>query len=108
MRWVSRSHRHSRRQADRPERPERLMKSEHRESPDLLCPSAQPDWPGAIAIGVVGGTTIAPRVANLERHVPVTDSLLALTDLVLPTEVFRFAAPCINESCRHHRGGVCH
>jgi hypothetical protein len=75
---------------------------------DLLCPSAQPDWEQAFAVGVVGGTAEAPRVANFESPLPVTDALLRLAEPVLPTEVFRFAAPCVNDACRHHRQGACH
>lgn len=73
----------------------------------LLCPSAQPDWPGAQAIGVVGGDAHQPRVAYLEHPVPVSDSLLALAEPVLPTEVFRFAASCIEVRCRHFTEGTC-
>jgi hypothetical protein len=77
-------------------------------SADLLCPSAQPDWNGAVAIGVVSGTVEAPRVASLEKPLPISAALLRLAEPVQPTEVFRFAAPCVNEACRHHRQGACH
>jgi hypothetical protein len=78
-----------------------------KEPADLLCPSAQPDWKNAVAIGVVRGTAEAPRVTNLDAPVRVTDALLKLADPVAPTEVFRFAATCINDSCRHYGGGAC-
>ena len=83
------------------------MTSRSREPSRLLCPSAQPDWEGAVAIGVVGGTPETPRVGYLERSLPVTDDLLALAEPVLPTEVFRFAAGCVNDGCRHNREGSC-
>ena len=66
-----------------------------------LCPSAPPHLKGAVAIGVVGGTVAEPRVRPLEHPVPVTDDLLALAGDVRPTEVFRFAAPCLCQGCAH-------
>jgi len=47
-----------------------------------------------MVFGVVGGTAEAPRVAWLERPVPVTEELLALAGPVPPAQVMRFAAPC--------------
>src|SRR5215475_9195614 len=70
-------------------------------SAPLLCPSSQPNWPGAIAIGVVGGTATRPLVQYLDDPVIASDELLALAGPVRPTEVFRFAAPCIDDRCRH-------
>jgi len=72
-----------------------------------LCPSAQPDWDGAVAIGVVGGTVDEPRITPLERPLPVTDGLLRLAEPVTPSEVFRFAAPCLCEGCGHFEGSTC-
>ena len=83
------------------------MSSGPREPGGLLCPSAQPDWEDAFAIGVVGGTPEAPQVGYLERPLPVSDELLALAEPALPTEVFRFAAGCVNDACRHNREGSC-
>ena len=74
---------------------------------DLLCPSAPPEWDGAVAIGIVGGTGQAPRVTNLATALPVTPALLQLAAPVEPTEVFRFAAPCANGGCQHYRHGNC-
>jgi hypothetical protein len=73
-----------------------------------LCPSAQPDWPQAIAIGTVGGTADAPRVTHLETALPVTADLLALVDPVTPAEVLRFAAPCLCDGCVHYDDDTCH
>ena len=81
--------------------------SEPRGTPPL-CPSAQPDSTGAVAIGVVGGTAHEPVVRPLEHPVPVTATLLALAEPVRPTEVFRFAAPCLTTRCRHFGDGACH
>jgi hypothetical protein len=74
---------------------------------DLLCPSAPPDWQGAVAIGIVGGTAEAPRMTSLATPLPVTETLLKLAEPVEPTEVFRFAAPCAQDGCRHYRHGAC-
>lgn len=73
----------------------------------LLCPSAEPGWNDARMIGVVGGTACAPRVTPLERTLPVTPELLALARPVQPTEVFRFAAPCMTSQCHHFGQGAC-
>jgi len=75
--------------------------------PAPLCPSAQPDWEGAVAIGVVGGTVDEPRITPLERPLPVTPELLQLAEPVTPSEVFRFAAPCLCEGCGHFEGSTC-
>lgn len=67
----------------------------------ILCPSAQPEWPESQVIGVVGGTADAPEVAYLTEPQPVTPELLALTQPVRPAEVFRFSSPCIHGACPH-------
>ena len=77
------------------------------EDPRPLCPSAQPEWHGSVAIGVVGGSVHEPRVALLASPLPVTEELLALAGPVAPAEVFRFAAPCMNGACAHFARGRC-
>jgi hypothetical protein len=72
-----------------------------------LCPSAQPNMEGSAVFGVVGGTVEEPRVAYLDKPQPVTEELLKLAEPVLPTEVFRFAAPCAGHGCRHFDGAKC-
>jgi hypothetical protein len=74
---------------------------------DLLCPSAQPDQPGAMAIGVIGGTATEPRVTYLRSPLPVVQALLDLASPVEPTEVFRFAAPCAQSACQHFANEEC-
>jgi hypothetical protein len=69
--------------------------------PSSLCPSAQPDWAGAQAFAVIGGSEAAPQAAYLTQPEPVTDALLAMAGPVGPTEVFRFAAPCATRGCQH-------
>jgi hypothetical protein len=72
-----------------------------------LCPSAQPDWEGSVAIGVMGGTADRPHMAHLAAPQPVTDELLALSGPVTPTEVLRFAAPCLCGGCVHFASAKC-
>ena len=72
-----------------------------------LCPSAQPQMPGSVVFGVVGGTVQEPRVAHLVQPLPVTEELLALAGPVSPLEVFRTAAPCAAGACVHFAENRC-
>jgi hypothetical protein len=72
-----------------------------------LCPSAQPDWRGSIAIGVVGGTADRPYVSHFKTARSVTLQLLQLAEPVQATEVFRFAAPCMCGGCIHFKQQRC-
>lgn len=72
-----------------------------------LCPSAQPDQEGSVILGVVTGTADEPHLAYLVEPQPVTDEILALTKPVIPTEVLRFAAPCVGNACMHFDGSAC-
>lgn len=71
------------------------------------CPSAQPDWKGSVVFGIVEGSPQDPRVTYLPRTLPITPELLKLTEPVLPTEVLRFAAPCVRQACQHFNNGAC-
>jgi hypothetical protein len=62
---------------------------------------------GSVAFGVVGGTAEQPRVSWIEKPVPVTEDLLALTGPVPPTQVLRLAAPCQENACSHFDGADC-
>lgn len=73
----------------------------------MLCPSAQPSMAGSMAFGVVRGSADEPRVTWIERPVPVTEDLLALTGPVPPTQVLRIAAPCQEGACCHFDGTDC-
>lgn len=73
----------------------------------ILCPSAQPEMTGSVAFGVVGGTAAEPRVSWIEKPVPVTGEILALTGEVPPTQVLRIAAPCQENACCHFDGTDC-
>jgi hypothetical protein len=62
---------------------------------------------GAVVFGVVGGTADEPWVGYLDRRLPVTPEVLALTGDVAPAEVYRFGAPCAGGGCRHFDGSSC-
>jgi hypothetical protein len=72
-----------------------------------FCPSAQPDWKGSVAIGVVMGTAEEPRLVPLASAIAVNEAVLKLSGPVEPTEVFRFAAPCLGNGCQHFRDRRC-
>lgn len=73
----------------------------------LLCPSAQPEMNSSVAFGLVLGSADTPRLVHLERPVSVTQDLLDLAAPVRPTEVFRFAASCAGQACKHFDGQDC-
>jgi len=75
--------------------------------PRLLCPSAQPDWPTARIIGIVGRTPEQAKITYLEQPAVPDEKLLALADPLQPTEVFRFTAPCAAAACNHFGEGRC-
>jgi hypothetical protein len=74
---------------------------------DLIrCPSAQPSADGVV-IGLVTGTPDERRIGYLREPQPVTDSILALAGPADPAQVFRMAAPCMGDGCKHFAGGDC-
>jgi hypothetical protein len=74
----------------------------------LLCPSAQPDQPGARVFGVQTVTAGQKRrVAYLTKSLPVTPDVLALSGEAGAPEVLRIAAPCMRGGCTHYEGGGC-
>lgn len=77
------------------------------DEPKALCPSAQPHWRESRVIGIVGGTADNPEVTPFPVAKPVTAQLLSLTSPVHPTEVFRFAAPCMCGGCVHFKDERC-
>lgn len=80
---------------------------ENKHSGPVLCPSAQPWMAGSMAFGVIGGSPEEPRVRWIEKPVPLTEDLLALTGPVPPTQVLRIAAPCQENACCHFAGTDC-
>jgi hypothetical protein len=83
------------------------MKLANGSGEDPLCPSAQPEMAESVIFGVVGGTAEEPRVGYLLRTIPTSKELLEMTEPVNPTEVFRFAAPCARNLCKHFDGSNC-
>lgn len=83
------------------------MKDQLANTESTLCPSAQPETPGSMLFGIVGGTAAEPRLMHLAKPQPVSDEILALAGPVKPTEVFRFAAPCAGSACAHFESGRC-
>jgi hypothetical protein len=76
------------------------------DSTTIRCPSAQPSADG-IVIGVVTGTLEERRIGYLTQPQPVTEEILALAGTAAPAEVFRMAAPCMGDGCKHFSGGNC-
>jgi hypothetical protein len=73
----------------------------------IQCPSARPEMPGSLLLGLVQGSVEQPRVAFLDQPQPVSEEILALSGPVSPTEIFRFAAPCSGNACQHFDGTNC-
>lgn len=74
---------------------------------ERMCPSAQPGMERASAFAVIGGSASEPRAEYVDRLVPLTPEVLALSAPVEPTEVFRIGAVCAGGSCQHFDGKKC-
>lgn len=72
-----------------------------------MCPSADADMSGSVIFGVVVGTPEEPHLVHLDRAKPVPPELLTLDTPVKPTEIFRIAATCIENGCKHFDGTNC-
>lgn len=77
-------------------------------APSLMCPSAQPEMAGPVILGVRDASLDGALISFLEEPVPVSTELLALSEPLPPTEVFRIAARCEEKACRHFDGSSCH
>ena len=72
-----------------------------------LCPSAQPDQPGAQIIGVAEPREGGARIRLLAAPVPPA-SVAHLIPAGIPVpEILRLAAPCAEQSCRHFQNERC-
>lgn len=71
------------------------------------CPSAQPEMKGAAVFAIIQGTAAEPRVAYLDRMVPLTPEVAAQAAPINPAEVFRISAPCAEHGCCHFDEGRC-
>jgi hypothetical protein len=76
-------------------------------APCLMCPSAQPEMADAVILGVWGPSSDGPVISYLENPAPVSGELLALSEPLPPTEVYRIAARCEEKACRHFDGSSC-
>lgn len=74
---------------------------------EIICPSSQPQIKGSKVFGLVKGTVEKPRIHYLKSPEPITDELIALSNPVTPTEIFRIAAPCAANGCKHFNGINC-
>jgi hypothetical protein len=78
-----------------------------RKSPQLMCPSAEPEMDGSVIFGMVLGTATAPSLVHFDRVKQIPPELLTLESPVKPTEIFRIAATCIEQGCAHFDGTNC-
>ena len=72
-----------------------------------LCPSAQPGMDRATVLGLIQHDGGRPVVAYLNERLPATPGVLALSEPLKPTEVFRIAATCAENKCPHFDGADC-
>ena len=71
------------------------------------CPSAQATADNARVFGVITGTPEAHRVGYLTEAVPLSEELLAIAGSAKPTQLFRIAATCAGDGCKHFKGSTC-
>jgi hypothetical protein len=81
--------------------------SPNRSPQSLLCPSADAQMSGSQIFGIVVGTPREPHVVHLDRVKPIPPGLLTLNSPVQPSEIFRIAATCIENDCKHFDGAKC-
>jgi hypothetical protein len=72
----------------------------------IHCPSAQPAA-DAVVFGVVNGPPADRRIGYLTEPQPATEQILALAGPATPGQVFRMAAPCMGNTCKHFDDGAC-
>ena len=78
------------------------MSDEH-----LKCPSARPEMPDAVVLGVIRERDGWSFVHHLAEPLPVTPAVLALAGDAPVGQVFRFAADCATDACAHFDGEKC-
>ena len=79
----------------------------NRAAKTLMCPSADAEMPGSVIFGIVVGTPAAPELVHLDRVKPIPPELLTLDSPVKPSEIFRIAATCVENGCKHFDGNNC-
>jgi hypothetical protein len=78
-----------------------------KKSKSLMCPSAEPEMDGSLIFGIVTGTPEQPELVHLPQVKEIPPELLTLESPVKPTEIFRIAAPCVENNCTHFDGAQC-
>lgn len=77
-------------------------------SQSCSCPSSQPNQPGSSVIGIVTPQdNDGMRVRLLPVAVPTKQLIDLVPPPVRPTEVLRFASPCVANACMHFDEGNC-
>jgi hypothetical protein len=76
-------------------------------SAQIDCPSAQATSDNARVFGVITGTQETHRVGYLTETQPVSEKLLAIAGSAKPTQLFRIAAPCVGDGCKHFKENAC-
>ena len=77
------------------------------DSEPLKCPSARPELPNAVVLGVVRELDGWSFVHHLAEPLPVTPAILELAGDAPAGQVFRFAADCAENICAHFDGKQC-
>jgi hypothetical protein len=73
----------------------------------MHCPSAQPDDPQAAVLGIVRRGEGPAQVQILPQMLPPETLTVLVPSSLRPTEVLRFAAPCVEQQCTHFDGNRC-
>jgi hypothetical protein len=73
----------------------------------LACPSSRADSPQSAVFAIVDNRGDFPIIRYLNRPIPTTPEVLALTEGEHPNEVFRFTTPCQGSQCGHFSHGEC-
>jgi len=73
----------------------------------LKCPSARPEMPDAVVLGVVRELDGSSFIHHLAEPLPVSPAILAMAGDAPAGQVFRFAANCAENACAHFDGEQC-
>jgi hypothetical protein len=72
-----------------------------------LCPSANPNMPGSVVFAVVTRHDSCTDMGYLRHTIDPVQGTLPSVHPALPTEVFRFAAPCAGHQCGNFDADRC-
>ena len=73
----------------------------------LLCPSALPEVENSFVFAIIDNRSAERRVHYLGTPMRATAEIVDLAGGELPTDVFRFTAPCREKECSHFVSGGC-